>query len=285
MGPRISDLKPSTVLLAATLGLSAAAAARAQTPTLPDAPSAIQDRAAKQPSRKSLDPCAERRPADNPEALSSFNARNPCIPPSENPYMRFLNSTAPHPLTPAQKAHLAVRNVIDPFNLLTIIASSGFNVAIDAHNPYGPGMHGFARETGIGFSQDVTGEFIGTFAVCSLFHEDPHYHREPDRKPVRRVFHAIGRTIYAQHDDGRPMPNYQTLITYPSTALIANLYVPGVATDGPSTVKRIVLDFATDPINNIITEFLPDFARHIHIHIVFVQQILNQVAAGPTSQF
>jgi hypothetical protein len=81
------------------------------------------------------------------------------------------------------------------------------------------------------------------------------------------------------------MPNLETLITYPASAEIANLYVPGVAGNGPSTVRRFMLGLATDPVNQIITEFLPDFARRIHTNIVFVQHILNQVAAGPNQQF
>jgi hypothetical protein len=264
-------------------GPSQTAPAQSSTPVpspapLPDAPSAVANAKAHK-KRAVIDPCAAMRPTDSSEAMSAFAARNPCPPPSENPYMRFLNSTTPHPLTPRQKAHLAARDVLDPFNLLTITGSSAYTVASDSHTAYGPGMHGFARAVGTGFSQDVTGEFIGTFAVCSIFHEDPHYHREPDRPMVHRFFHAIGRTVIAQHDEGGNMPNFQNLITYPAAAMIANLYVPGIATNVPSTFDRVLIGLATDPINNLITEFLPDVARRIHIHIVFVQQILNQVAA------
>ena len=36
--------------------------------------------------------------------------------------------------------------------------------------------------------------------------------------------------------------------------------------------------FGTAPIDNFITEFLPDIARHLHVRIVLVQRIINQVA-------
>ena len=175
--------------------------------------------------------------------------------------------------------------MIDPFNILTIIANAGFSVGINSHTGYGPGFHGFAYDVGVSFTQDVTGEFIGTFAVCSMFHEDPHYHRLPNGTPVHRVVHALSRTIIAQHDDGTNMPNYENFISYPAGALIGNLYVPGIATNAPSTVERIFVGLATDPINNLITEFLPDVAKRIHIRIVFVQQILNQVATNPNQTF
>jgi hypothetical protein len=224
-----------------------------------------------------VDPCAALQTAENPEAMSAQTALHPCI--TENPYKRFLDSTAPHPLTPAQKAHLAARDVMDPFNLLTITANAAFTIAINSHTGYGPGLHGFAYDVGVSFSQDVTGEFIGTFAVCSLFHEDPHYHREPNKPFFHRVVHAIDHTVIAQSDDGRTMPNFQNLISYPAGAEIGDLYVPGIATNLPSTIDRALVGLVTDPINNIVTEFLPDVAKRIHIRIVFVQQILNQVAA------
>ena len=218
------------------------------------------------------------RMSENPEAVSAATDGVPCVSP-ENPYMRFLNSTAPRPLTPGQKAHLAARDVMDPFNILTITANAAFTVGINSHTAYGPGFHGFAYDAGVSFTQDVTGEFIGTFAVCSIFHEDPHYHREPGRTIFHRVVHAIDHTVIAQGDDGHTMPNYQNLIGYPAGAELGDLYVPGIATNLPSTIDRAIIGLATDPVNNLITEFLPDVAKRIHIRIVFVQQILNQVAA------
>lgn len=196
-----------------------------------------------------------------------------------SPYQPFLNSTAPSPLSVKQKGYLAVRDMVDPFNVLTILGNSAFTIGLDAHTGYGPGMRGFGRNVGVTALQESTGEFIGTFLVCSLFHEDPHYHRMVDARPLRRVVHAIGRTFLAQHDDGTLMPNYENLITYPASAEISNLYVPGVHGDAASTIQRILTGLATDPVSNLITEFLPDLAKRVHIRVVFVQQILNQIVA------
>ncbi len=63
-------------------------------------------------------------------------------------------------------------------------------------------------------------------------------------------------------------------------AEIFNLYVPGIATDAPATGKRILVGLATNPADDIVSEFLPDVAKRIHVRIVFVQQIMNQVALG-----
>ena len=203
-----------------------------------------------------------------------------CVSPSErNPYQRFLNSPAPFPLTSRQKGLLALHNLTDAGNLFTITANAGFTTALDAHTGYGPGFKGFGRNVGYSLVQDATGEFVSTYALDSLFHEDPHYHRLPTATVPRRFYHAVSHTWRSQHDDGTPMVNYTTLLTYPISAELSNLYVPGVNGNAPSTVKRVMIGLASDPIDSLITEFLPDFAKRVHVRVIFVQQILNNIAS------
>ena len=66
----------------------------------------------------------------------------------------------------------------------------------------------------------------------------------------------------------------------PFVAEIGNLYVPGIESDGESTTKRILTGYALDPVNNLVNEFLPDVAKRIHVRIIFVQQILNNIAVS-----
>jgi hypothetical protein len=81
------------------------------------------------------------------------------------------------------------------------------------------------------------------------------------------------------------MPNYATLLTYPIGAEISDEYVPGIQTDIKSTSRRVAIELATDPAGSLVAEFLPDVAKRIHIHIVFVQEILNRMVVGaPTTQ-
>ena len=242
-------------------------------PPLPPCPK----QAATAPGLFSPHPPSDAKAADG---ATDGSARR-CI--QVNPYQRFLNNTSAIPLSAREKGYLALHNYFQPGNLITIVGTAAFTIAADSHTAYGPGWAGWGRNTGYSFSQDATGEFFGTFLIPSLVHEDPHYHREPNASVRRRIFHAISRTAVAQHDDGRMMPNYAVLLTYPISAEISNLYVPGVHGNGPSTVARIATGLATDPVNNIITEFLPDIAKHINIRVIFVQRILNAVVAGNVS--
>jgi hypothetical protein len=217
-------------------------------------------------------------PADDPEHSASTSAAPLACVDSLNPYVRFLDTSVPIPMTPRQKGYLAFRDVIDPFNLATIFGSSAISIAADSHSAYGPGFGGFAELSGVSLLQDATGEFFGTFLIPSIAHQDPHYHRMPTASVPRRLLHAVSHTVIAQSDFGHNMPNYAAFFTYPIASEISNLYVPGIESDGPSTVKRIFIGYALDPVNNLIIEFLPDVARRIHVRVIFVQQIINQIA-------
>jgi hypothetical protein len=203
----------------------------------------------------------------------------PCPPqPLTNWFARFLTGPEVKPLTAKEKARLAVRNLLDPFNAITILGNSAITVGSDAQSPYGPGMPGFARNVGVSFTQDLTGEFFGTFLIPSIVHQDPHYHRMPNATIPRRIGHAIMQVVWTQGDNGEGMLNYANLVGYAIDDEISNLYVPGRHTNLPATSARYSIGIATSPIDNFITEFLPDVARHIHVQIVIVQRVIDQVA-------
>jgi hypothetical protein len=227
------------------------------------------------PIEQAIQPAAAGKPAE----AETVQALPPCAPPPLiNFFNRFINGPEVKPLTPKEKARLAVRNLLDPFNAVTILGNSAIAVGSDSHSAYGPGMPGFARYVGVSYSEDTTGEFFGTFLIPSVLHQDPHYHREPHLPIPHRILHAIAQVGWTQGDNGKGMPNYSNLLGYPICAAIANLYVPGERTNVPSTAARVTIGLAISPTDNFITEFLPDVARHIHVRIVVVQQIINQVA-------
>jgi hypothetical protein len=196
------------------------------------------------------------------------------------PYQRFLTSNIVIPMTWQQKGYLALHDLADPVNFGTILGISAITVGADSHSAYGPGLKGFGKSVGVSYLQDATGQFFGAFAIPVVAHQDPRYFRMPHAPFTKRLVYSISRTVVSRSDSGKSMPNYATLLNYPIGAELANLYVPGIHPDGPSTVKRIFTGYALDPVNSLINEFLPDVASHVHVRIIVVQRILNNVASG-----
>jgi len=153
-------------------------------------------------------------------------------------------------------------------------------VESDSHGVYGPGFNGIAKDSGVNFTENMAGEFFGTFMVCSLAHQNPHYHREPYMPIRHRILHAIVQIAWTQSDTGRPMFNYANFIGGIATAVVSNTFVPGPGQQGwGNTSRNLALAFASSPSGNLVTEFLPDIASHVNLHVVIFQRILNSVTA------
>jgi len=231
----------------------------AQSDSLPDAPKPAQSTNNKQPR------------------VYDCKAK-PCQIPVINWYLRFEDGPQVKPLTPVEKGWLAAKNVIDPFNIITILGEAGISVAADSHSPYGPGFPGWGRYVGVSFTEDITGEFFGTFLIPTIAHQDPHYHRMPQASYKRRIFHAAFQVLWTESDSAKGMLNYANLVGFGIDDEIANLYVPGRETNARASADRYGIALLTAPIGNYVTEFLPDVAKHIHVQIVIVQRIINQIA-------
>jgi hypothetical protein len=286
-------------VLAALLGWAAAAAAQVRTSVddLPDAPSARLSEMQGAAAGDAAGPASGATEADpqahGARAVSTWPCKGapayaagtmplqgppPCV--AENPVEPIVTSAQIQPLSSEQKGKLALKEFLDPFNLVTIAGYSAIAVAANSHTSYGPGVEGWAKLTGYGLAEDAQGVFLGTYAIPSLVHEDPRYHRLPNASMKRRVWHAVKHTFVSQHDDGRPMINYATLLTYPLSAELSNLYVPGIQTDGRATTERMLVGIATDPVGQIVAEFLPDVAKHIHLHAQFAQELIDRAMTG-----
>jgi hypothetical protein len=172
-----------------------------------------------------------------------------------------------------------VWHIVDPFNLMTIALDSAIGVASNSHSVYGPGFPGFAKYAGVSLTEDMTGEFFGTFLIPSLMHQDPHYHREPFVSVKRRILHAFTQVVWTQSYSGEPMFNYGNIFGGIATAVVSNTFVPGPGRQGfGNTAQRLALAFAISPSGNLIEEFVPDIASRINLRVVIFQRILNTVS-------
>lgn len=202
-----------------------------------------------------------------------------CCVPADRRFQQFVKLAGGiRPMTPQDKLLLAGRNTVDPFNALTILGSSAIEIAFNPHTSYGPGLRGVARNSAVVFTEGVTSDFFSTFLIPSLAGQDPHYHRMPNASTRRRIAHALYQVVWTQSDTGRPMFNYATVFGTIATDAVNDLYVPGRELGPGSSAARIGTAIATDPIDNFITEFVPDLARRVKFHVVFVQRIINRVA-------
>ena len=201
-----------------------------------------------------------------------------CCHPIASPFSQYLKWPDVVPLTARDNLRSAVRGVIDPFNLMTIAGDAAIGIGSDSHTAYGPGFDGFSKYAGVSLTEDMTGEFFGTFLIPSVMHQDPHYHREPFMPIKHRILHAIVQVVWSQSYTGKPMFNYANIVGGIATAVVSNTFVPGPNRQGfGNTAQRLALAFAISPSGNFIEEFVPDLASHVNFRVVIFQRILNTV--------
>jgi hypothetical protein len=211
-------------------------------------------------------------------ACSQVSPLRTCCQPGNDIFDNYLRRNAIHIYTPRELGRIAIRGVIDPFNLMTIGATSLYSVGTDAHSPYGPGARGWARLSGVTLTEDMTGEFVGTFLIPSIDHQDPHYHRMPNAPLMRRILHCALQPFWTVSDAGNGMVNYSTFAGSIIDEAVDVSYVPYQRQGWGPGAERIAAGWASAPVGNYVTEFFPDVARHINFKIVFLQRIVNQVA-------
>jgi hypothetical protein len=218
------------------------------------------------------------------EACTRTGPGRSCCEQDFSAFDNYLQSNALHVYTPRELGRLAIHGVIDPFNLLTIGGTSAISIGQDAHTPYGPGMQGWAKLSGVTLTEDLTGEFVGTFLIPSIDHQDPHYHREPNARLPRRILHSLAQPFWIDSDTGGNMVNYATIVGSIVNEAVDISYVPYQRTGWGPSAERIALGWANAPVGNFITEFVPDLANHLNFRVVFIQRIIDRVAVEEGGQ-
>lgn len=206
-----------------------------------------------------------------------------CCQPNTDEFADYLRLNAIHVYSPEELGRLAVRGVVDPFNLLTIVGTSAISVATDPHTRYGPGMMGFAKYSGVALTQDMTNAFVETFLIPSIDHQDPLFRRMPNASLPRRVAHCLYQPFWTDSVSGKGMVNYATIVGDIVDEGVGASYVPYQRVGWGPAVDRVSVNLATTPVGNFVTEFVPDLARHINLNVVFVQRIINRVAIEETN--
>ena len=268
-----------------------AAAQRALEPTEPIASAEVND----------LPDAPQAQPQLKPADPKPSSSQRMCPPPSKSgqglggvagadkeklvPCPRRFEFTYPlgrppkhgQPLTSMDKARIAASNVVDPFNLLTIGATAAISVGSNPQSHYGPGMKGWAKNSGTLLTEDMTGAFFVTYLVPSIAKQDPRYYRMPNASIPRRIENVLIQPVWSRSDKGGHMPNYGMLIGVPAAVTLANVYVPGRKQGVWPVVETSAITIATAPTDNLINEFLPDVAKHFSFHIVLIQRIVNHL--------
>jgi len=160
------------------------------------------------------------------------------------------------PLRPKQKFELAWKATVDPVNFGLVGAIAGIQQAANSFSGYGQGAQGYARRYGAAYADSVTGTFIGSAILPSLFKQDPRYFYKGSGTRRSRFFYAIANAFICKGDNGRWQANYSGILGSLAAGGISNLYYPDTDRDVTITFENTLIGIGATAANNVLQEFV-----------------------------
>jgi hypothetical protein len=183
------------------------------------------------------------------------------------------------PLGISGKFRLAVVNATDPFNTAITAIDAEIGNATDGPSPLHRGGLGFAQRFGTAMAGTATGEFFSTFVYASIFHQDPHYYRSPDAAIGTRLRRALQYVVITRSDSGRTMFNFDEVLGTTTSSIIEGTFHPEWEKGPGAAAGRIAISIGSDAAWNLMTEFLPDIAKHVNPRILLLRRLADKAAS------
>jgi len=183
------------------------------------------------------------------------------------------------PLGVSGKLRLAIANLSDPFSVTITALDAEFGNAAGPASPLPRGADGFGERFAVSMAGQASSEFFSTFLVSSIFHQDPHYHRDPDKATKTRIGHALSYVVITRSDSGGRMFNFAEFLGTASSSLAEASIHPEWKRDAGASAQRIFLSIGSDAAWNLMTEFLPDVARHLNPRFLLLRRLAEKAAA------
>ena len=210
-----------------------------------------------------------------------------------NYYVSYIPDAAP--LTTKQKFRLGWKSVADPVVLGFSGAVAGIEQADNAfggcerknlpagnpweHRPrktceagYGQGAEGYGKRLGAAYADIVSGTFIGSVMLPSVFKQDPRYFYKGTGSRKSRFLYALANAVICKGDNGRWQPNYSNMLGSLAAGGLSNLYYPASNRGVALTFENALIGIGGTGVGAVIEEF---FLHRITSHTPSPQPAQN----------
>ncbi len=166
------------------------------------------------------------------------------------------------PLTRKQKWGLALKETIDPFNVINAGLSAGFSQIGDQTPKYGEGGAAYGKRFGATLADFGTQNLLSAGLLASLLHQDPRYFRRgPQSGFARRVVYSVSRVAIARQDSGRAAFNASGILGMAMGIAASNAYYPAASVRGSVMAGRVQTCLFGSVTGNLMSEFWPDIQK------------------------
>jgi hypothetical protein len=166
------------------------------------------------------------------------------------------------PLTGKQKWTLALKETVDPFNLINAAVGAGFSQIGNQTPKYGEGSPAFGKRFGAAIADYGTQNFFSAGVLATLLHQDPRYFRKgPEARIPGRVLYSLSRLFICRQDSGGSSFNASGIFGMSLGIAASNLYYPSSSVRGRVMAGRLETSLFGGVTGNLMSEFWPDLER------------------------
>jgi hypothetical protein len=184
------------------------------------------------------------------------------------PDYQTVAATVRTPLTVRQKWELALKETVDPFNIVSAGIGAAFSQEGNQTPKYGEGGPAFGKRYAAAVADMTTQNVFSAGLLATVLHQDPRYFRmgpEGGRIP-KRVFYSLSRLFIARQDSGRETFNFSGIGGMVLGIAASNAYYPAASVNGEVMVGRLTTSLFSGVTGNLMSEFAPDLQRFFFHH-------------------
>ena len=159
------------------------------------------------------------------------------------------------PLHTHQKFELAFRTTADVSLLMRAEITTMYEHAVGEGPFYQPGGAGYAQLYGYNVANLASGFMFSEGLVPAIAHQDPRYFRKGSGSAKSRILWALHSEFIAFSDQGKPMPNYGTMVGLGMSSLLSDAYLPSQNVSVGKTFESYGIKLATTWGFNVLHEF------------------------------
>ena len=171
-----------------------------------------------------------------------------------NFYISYVKDAAP--MTTRQKYSLATHDTFDPVGFLGAGVAAGVEQATNTFAGYGQGAAGYGKRYAATFGNGMFSDYFSNAVFPSIFHQDPRYFYQGTGSNMSRIKHAASFALVLRGDNGRPTPNYSSLLGSLAAGGLSNLYYPHADRGGTLVFANAAIGIGTRMGGTILREFL-----------------------------
>jgi hypothetical protein len=240
------------ILLSAFLFLTLISAASGR--QLPDLKDQATPQAAAQSSSQT--PPAQAPPQDAPHQIPPLADQTIGLLSRRSIFFPDLATTL-KPLSAEQKFKLFLDQTISPATLVSAAVTAGYRQAENTYPGYGQGWEGYGKRFGAAMANSASTNFLGTFLIPSLLHQDPRYFISLRPSFKKKLEYALTRQVITRTDDGRSTFNWSRVISVIGAESIANIYLPAEERTAGKTFERSGIRFGIGIGSTLLKEYWP----------------------------